>query len=396
MYQRNQFETITSRIKEDRHFIQVIAGPRQVGKSTLINQVLESIDVPYHFCTADSAVASNSGWISEQWETARSNMAANNLDEYLLVIDEIQKIFNWSEVVKKEWDQDSLNKLNIKVILLGSSRLLLKKGLTESLAGRFEMIRMGHWTFTEMHEAFGWDINQYIYFGGYPGCAYMIDNESRWKQYIIDSIIEPAIAKDALMTATVYKPALLRQLFELGCSYSGELLSLNKMLGQLDDAGNVTTLAGYLEILSECHLIKGLQKYANDNSRKYNSIPKYQVYNQALLSVYNGHGYMEERTNPTRWGRWTESAVGAYLVGLSDQCDYKVYYWRENSDEVDFILSRRGRLIAIEVKSGKRTTSSGLTVFREKFSPKNSIIVGSGGIPVEEFLHWDLGKLLDN
>lgn len=237
MYKRHQFRILNSRISEPRRFIQVISGPRQTGKSTLVRQVLKETDIPFAFETADDVPDNNPAWISQVWESARLTMEFNGHKEFLLVIDEIQKLGNWSETVKKEWDRDTFNELNLKVILLGSSRLLLKKGLTESLAGRFELIRMGHWSYREMKEAFGWDLKQYVYFGGYPGSAGLISDESRWRSYIKDSIIEPSISKDVLMTTLIYKPALLRQLFELGCSYSGELLSLNKMLGQLQNAG---------------------------------------------------------------------------------------------------------------------------------------------------------------
>lgn len=393
MIKRNYCETLKGRIEEPRHFIQVVAGPRQVGKTTLVRQTLDEINIPHTFVTADATPSNNGEWISTQWESARAKLSISGSDEYLLVIDEVQKMDNWSEVVKREWDLDTFNGVNLKVVLLGSSRLMLKKGLTESLAGRFELIRVGHWTYAEMHEAFGWTLDQYIYYGGYPGSAHLIKNERRWRQYVKDAIVEPAISKDVLLTTTIYKPAVLRQLFELGCGYSGELLSFNKMLGQLTDAGNVTTLASYLQLLDEAELLCGLKKYANDNARKYSSIPKYQIYNPALMSVFQGRGFAQERTTPDRWGRWVESAVGAYLVGHAADWDYKVYYWRDTPYEVDFVLARRETIVAIEVKSGHRSTNEGLPRFREKFAPKHTLIVGSGGISVEEFLQADIRRL---
>lgn len=394
MFVREQYNTITSRIQEPRGFIQVLIGPRQVGKSTLIKQVLQSTNIPYLFRAADDTSGSNSSWISEQWSTARSRMQTQNLNEFLLVLDEVQKLDNWSETVKKEWDEDSFNDVNLKVILLGSSRLLLKKGLTESLLGRFELIRMGHWSFAEMQEAFGVTLDQYIYFGGYPGSARLVESETRWKRYVKDAIIEPALSKDVLLTSTIYKPALIKQLFELGCSYSSELLSLNKMLGQLQDAGNVTTLAGYLQILDECELLTGLHKYAYDKSRKYNSIPKYQVYNSALMTAYSEGTFKSERLDPRRWGRRVESAVGAHLISNADKQDYKVFYWRDASDEVDFVIARGDKSVGIEVKSGRRTTNKGLALFKEQFNPQYTLVVGSGGISIEEFLQTDVSKLL--
>ncbi len=393
MFKRSYYQTVKTRIEEPRAFIQVLAGPRQVGKTTLMEQVLEEVSLPYTSETADGVSTDDAHWISEVWDAVRSKMDFREEKEHLLVIDEIQKLTNWSEIVKKEWDRDTRERRNLKVVLLGSSRLLLMKGLTESLAGRFELIRMGHWDYAEMRDAFGWTLDQYIYFGGYPGSARMVNNETRWKRYIADSLVNAAIAKDVLMTSTVYKPALLRQLFELGCSYSGELLSLNKMLGQLQDAGNVTTLAGYLHLLDQCNLLGNLQKYANDEARKYASIPKYQVYNNALHSVYAGTSFESERITPKRWGRWVESAIGAYLLNHAETLGYKVYYWREKVDEVDFVLERNGNVVGIEVKSGRRSTNNGLPLFREKYHPKRTLVVGTNGISVEEFLQLDLNKL---
>ena len=253
---------------------------------------------------------------------------------------------------------------------------------------------MGHWSFAEMQEAFGITLDQYIYFGGYPGSARLVGSETRWKRYVKDSIIEPALSKDVLPTSTIYKPALIKQLFELGCSYSSELLSLNKMLGQLQDAGNVTTLAGYLQILDECELLTGLHKYAYDKSRKYNSIPKYQVYNSALMTAYSEGTFKSERLDPRRWGRRVESAVGAHLINNADNQDYKVFYWRDAADEVDFVIARGDKSVDIEVKSGRRTTNKGLALFKEQFNTQYALVVGSRGISIEEFLQTDVSKLL--
>ncbi len=189
----------------------------------------------------------------------------------------------------------------------------------------------------------------------------MIDNEKRWRKYIKDSLVAPAIEKDVIMTSNIYKPALMKQLFELGCGYSAEILSLTKLMGQLQDAGNVTTLAAYLDILDECALLTGLQKYGRDDARKRGSIPKYQVYNNALLTAYKGHSFLADRTDTKLWGRWVESAIGAHILSMAEELDYKVYYWREPSrskdesdKEVDFIIDNDGELTAIEVKSGRR------------------------------------------
>lgn len=395
MIERVQIQEIIERLQEPRRTIQVVAGPRQVGKTTTVKQALQQQAIPFRFLNADGVNAEDNAWIAAQWEEVRAWMRFNGYSETVLAIDEIHKINNWSEQVKREWDTDTFNDLGIKVVLLGSSRLLLKKGLTESLAGRFEIIPMGHWSFTEMQDAFGWDINQYIYFGGYPGSAPYIKNEARWRRYMREAIISPAIEKDVLQTTYIYKPALMHQLFRLGCAYSGELLSYNKMLGMLQDAGNATTLVNYLEVLGESKLLTGLPKYVMDASRKYRTIPKLQVFNNGLLTALSeGATYEKVVTDPKRWGRWVESAVGCYLLDKANELEYTVYYWRENNEEVDFVVRRGERLLAIEVKSGRRQMNSGVGKFREQYHPQHTLMVGGDAMPVEQLFKGDIGTLL--
>ncbi len=395
MIRRLQNDSLISNIAEPRRTIQVVAGPRQVGKTTMVKQVLKEIAIPSLFFNADGVAPDDNAWVAARWEDARAQMRFGQNQEFLIVFDEIHKINNWSEQVKKEWDADSFNDVNMKVVLLESSRLLLKKGLTESLAGRFELLPMSHWSYQEMHEAFGFDINQYVYFGGYPGSAAYLPNEGRWRRYMRDSIVAPAIEKDVLQTTYIYKPALMHQLFRLGCAYSAEQLSYNKMLGQLQDAGNATTLVNYLEVLGESKLLIGLQKYAVDKSRKYRSIPKLQVFNNALLTVMSdGMTFEKAYTHPTLWGRWVESAVGCYLLDKADELEYQLYYWRESDEEVDFVIARGESLVAIEVKSGRRQNNTGLSTFRNMYHPQYSLVVGSESMPLEQFFTGNLANLL--
>ena len=317
------------------------------------------MELPSFIFNADAIPADDNDWIRRVWESVRIQVRNQSLSEAILVIDEIQKLKQWSEVVKREWDADIRNKVPIKVLLLGSSRLLLRKGLTESLAGRYELIRMGHWSYPEMRDAFGFTLEQWIYFGGYPGAADYIADMRRWKKYIKDSLVAPAIEKDVIMTSNIYKPTLMKRLFELGCSYSSEQISLTKLLGQLQDAGNVTTLSSYLEVLGQCNLLTGLHKYAFDEARKRQSIPKILTYNNALMTAYRGKGLERDMADPMVWGRWIESAVGAYLLDFAEEQDAHVYYWRDRNDEVDFIVECQGDVVAIEVKSGRRGMNMG-------------------------------------
>lgn len=368
-------------------------GPRQVGKSTVVKQVLHDIKVPHLLFLADDVPASQRYWISDCWNQARIFLKTQNAKEVILVIDEIQKIRNWSEIVKKEWDTDSYNDTPIKVLLLGSSRVLLEKGLADSMSGRYEEIRMGHWNYREMHDAFGWSLEQFLFYGGYPGSATLINDEERWSDYIGASIVDATINKDILQNTVVTKPALLKQTFELCSAYSGEIVSLTKMLGQLQDAGNTTTLSAYLNLLSQSGLVGGLQKYAIDMTRKRGSIPKYQVYNNALKDIYVNEDFKHAVMDRKLWGRIYESAVGCYLMNEAFRKRMQLFYWRDGDKEVDFVLQKKDRIVAIEVKSNAETDTEGLHTFSEKFHPVQSIIVGQSGIPIEDFLNMDL-KLL--
>ncbi|MBR6455703.1 MAG: ATP-binding protein [Prevotella sp.] len=393
MYKRYEYQVVMNRLKEPRKFIQVVMGPRQVGKSTVVKQVLQDLDMPYQLFSADNVPASNTAWVSNCWAAVRSLKENKGFESIILVIDEIQKISNWSEVVKKEWDSDTFHDCNIKVLLLGSSRVLLEKGLSESLGGRFEEIRMTHWSYREMKECFGFTLDQYLFYGGYPGAADLIGVPDRWEQYIQSAIIDATINKDILMNTPIGKPALLRQTFELGASYSGKLLSLNKMLGSLQDAGNTVTLAGYVNLLDESGLLCGLRKYSIDIARRRASIPKFQVYNNALKMVYNPRTFEQAIMDRTEWGHIFESGIGAWIVSQAFVHRFEVFYWRDRDDEVDFILRKKGTIVAIEVKINAEKNTNGLAVFREKFKPKSAFIVGDGGISAEEFLTMDIRSL---
>lgn len=392
MYKKTEYQLIKSRLEEPRRFIQVVTGPRQVGKTTVVKQVLKDLGQPFLYYSADNVPASNAGWLSGCWEAGRSLLAINGWDNILLVIDEIQKIRNWSEAVKKEWDADSFADREVKVLLLGSSRVMLQKGLSESLAGRYEEIRMGQWSYAEMRDCFDFTLPQYLFYGGYPGAATLVGDDDRFRDYVQSAIIDATVNKDILMDTPISKPALMRQTFELGASYSGELLSLNKMLGSLQDAGNTSTLAGYVRLLKESGMLAGLQKYGMDASRSKSSIPKWQVYDNALKTQFSSLTLEQALTNRREWGHIFESGIGAHLLCRSFIHGFELYYWRENALEVDFVLRCRGSVVAIEVKSNGERFAAGLKAFRERFHPSRTLIVGDAGIPAEEFLCADITK----
>jgi predicted AAA+ superfamily ATPase len=386
MKRDNIFQTIKKRIAEPRRFVQVLAGPRQVGKTTLARQIMAEKGVVSHYATADEPTLRDRTWLEQQWETGRLR-ARGQATGAILVLDEIQKVSGWSETAKRLWDEDTHAGIPLKVMLLGSAPLLIERGLTESLAGRFEVIPVPHWSFAEMREAFGWTVEQYVYFGGYPGSAPLIGEPARWRSYIVDSLIETTISRDILLMTRVDKPALLRRMFQLGCAYSGQILSYQKMLGQLQDAGNTVTLAHYLELLEGAGMVMGLMKYVHGQVRQRGSSPKLQVLNTALMSAQGGKAFEEVRNSGDDWGRYVESCVGAHLVNTSAGTAFEVTYWRERNHEVDFVLQLGTECVAIEVKSGRRRESlPGMAAFAKHFSPKKTLLVGSQGIALEEFL----------
>lgn len=393
-FQRPQAAPFLRRLTEPRRFIQVLAGPRQVGKTTLARQVAASLRGPTQYASADEPTLQGRAWIEQQWDIARLAASRTSKHEAILILDEIQKIQSWSEVVKRLWDEDTRSGAGIKVVLLGSAPLLLQHGLTESLAGRFEITYLPHWSYAEMRDAFGWDIHQYLFHGGYPGAAPLIEDVTRWGRYVADALIETTISRDILLMTRVDKPALLRRLFQLGCAYSSQVLSYQKMIGQLQDAGNTTTLATYLELLTGAGMLIGLQKFAGEAVRQRGSSPKLQVMNTALVSAPSGHTLATARSDTEFWGRLCESAVGAYLINQAWEIGASIYYWRDRNREVDFVVETPRTLTAIEVKSSRvRGELPGMQAFASAFQPHRQLLVGGQGIPLEEFLarplsHW--------
>lgn len=416
-FERSQINILRHRLGEVPRFMIVVAGPRQVGKSTLVRQVLSEYRDRSNFIAVDQPLSDavdpfsdqttstltqilpgsppNAEWLVRQWTQARAKAKMLNEGQcYVLAIDEIQKIPRWSEIVKGLWDADRAENLPLHVILLGSSPWLMQKGLTESLAGRYEPIAMAHWSYGEMQAAFDFSLDEYIYFGGYPGSAGLIREETRWRHYVRTALIQPNIEKDILQMTRVDKPALLKALFELGCgAYSGQIIAYDKLRGQLADAGNTTTLAHYLELLSMAGLLSGLSKFAVQEFRKRASSPKLNAHNTALISALAGYSFAEATGDRSYWGRLVESTVGAHLINtVSEDC--KIHYWRESPHEVDFVLTNGRKILAIEVKSGaKFATPKGLAVFAGKFKEARTLIVGEGGVPLVEFLshpaeHW--------
>ena len=411
-FRRPQVETLVRRLSEPPERIVAIFGPRQTGKTTAARQALASIPHEHRYEAIDElksmeapgpfeevgdvaalpSAERSTGWLQYAWERSRRAAWASSRG-FVLVLDEIQKISGWSNAVKGLWDADRRSNCPLHVVMLGSAPLLMQAGLNESLAGRFEPIRVTHWSYSEMSEAFGYSLDEYIYFGGYPGAAGRIHDPDRWITYIRESLVEPNIERDVLSMTRVDKPALLRRLFDLGALYSGQELSYNKMLGPLQDAGNTTTLTRYLKLLSDAGLLTGLSKHTQRPASAKSSTPKLNVLNTALMAVASGYTFEEARADRSYWGRTVESAVGAHLVNTASPSTV-VKYWRDGPHEVDFVLVRGPNTVGIEVKSGTAPMAlAGLSEFARRFNPRDTLVAGESGVPLHEFLsrpadHW--------
>lgn len=386
-------QLLRRRLEGPRSFLQLLVGPRQVGKTTLVHQVRATFGGRSHFASADLPGLTDARWVEQQWEIAR--VLASSGEPCLLVLDEVQKVPDWSVTVERLWDEDTATGLDLQVVLLGSSPLLLQSGSSESLAGRFEMIRATHWTFAEMRAAFGLSLDQWLFYGGYPGAIMVAEDEERWRRYILDSLIETTIARDIQLMTRIDKPALLRRLFALGCECSGQILSYQKMIGQLQDAGNTTTLAHYLDVLGGAGLVMGLPKHSGERVRQRAASPKLLALNTALVTSMSFRSASDLCSDPELRGRLVETAVGAHLVNGLAGSNACVAYWREGDREVDFVVEQAGRLLAIEVKSGRpRSAPPGLAAFEAAFGPCRKLLVGSGGLELETFFLTDPLALL--
>lgn len=359
-FERSFVSTLEERLGGDSPLIQVLVGPRQVGKTTGVRQMLERFQGAYFYANADGVLVSDANWLLEQWQSA---LALG--DGALLVIDEIQKIGNWAEAIKALWDA---RPGRLRVLLLGSSSLQLQSGLTESLAGRFELIRVYHWTYAEMHTAFGHDLERYLSFGGYPGAVRFEGEPERWYSYMKESIVEAVIGKDILQNRRVANPALFRQAFEILCHYPAQEISYTKLLGQLQDRGNTDLVKYYIELYGGAFLVYALRKYSSKEWLARSSSPKILPACPALHTMVSG---ISDQKDSERRGRLFELAVGAELLPLPGE----LFYWREKQAEVDFVLKSRGRLFAIEVKSGRKKSWKGLEAFTEKFPEAKRVLI---------------------
>ena len=384
-YERTVVHEVLDSLKTNRNLLHILVGPRQVGKTTAAIQISKKWPGQVFRESADQPLPPGPEWIRTHWDRA----AAKRNEKTLLILDEVQKVLGWSEVVKSLWDSEQTESNPIKVLLLGSSSLLMQQGLSESLSGRFLLFRCSHWDYREMNTAFQIEFKRWIFFGGYPGSVPMMDNQELWAGYIRDSLIETVISRDVLQLQTVAKPSLLRHLFYFAASAPAQVVSYNKMLGQLVDAGNTTTLAHYLHLLGSAYLLRGLEKFRGGTVKKRGSSPKLVLLNNALVTGSAGYRFDEALENHIWWGRLVENAVGAYIFTSLQGLPWELMYWREGNAEVDYVVQTPRKLLAIEVKSKRPRGFSGLKSFCERWKNAVPVVIGPGGIPLEEFFTSD-------
>lgn len=402
-YERALVAILKQRITEPRRFIQVVVGPRQTGKTTILRQLIAKLDTPVHFVRASQDIIQSRDWLRREWEEGRRLLRnipqvsqSKNSDTkvqspgVLLMIDEIQMVSQWSSVVKSLWDEDTDANRNMQVIVTGSSSLLLTKGLHESLTGRFELHFCEQWDLVECEAAFDYSLDEYLFFGGYPGSAPLIGNKQRWLEYVQNSIIAPSIAKDVIALQSIHKPAVMQALFTLGAAYSGREVSYRKLLGQLDDAGNATTIASYLDLLSKAGLMSGLQKFSEQLVKTRASSPRLVVHDTSLMVASYGQYRDFLLTDPDRKGHLIESAVGAYLIKRAKREGFEVFWWRDGEAKVDFVIQSGRDCTAIEVKSGRIKNRRGLDAFAARFKCTHSLVVGSNKTSLDAFLRGDV------
>jgi predicted AAA+ superfamily ATPase len=353
-------DILASRLKSESQFIQVLLGPRQVGKTTSVLHYLENeYHGRYKFFSADAIFISSTNWIEEIWQEAK-------IGSDLIVIDEIQKIENWSEVIKKLWDETKLSNKKISCLLLGSSSLELQRGLSESLTGRFQLIRAHHWNFKESQQLVKLNFQDYLKFGGYPASYSLIKNQDEFYHYLSQSIVTTVIEKDILKNHSVKSPSLFKQAFELIMSYPAQEISYTKLLGQLQDKGNTDLIKHYISLYEGAYLVKSLHKFSGSLLIKRTSSPKLIPLCPAFYSLQ-----VQQEYSTSEQGRVFELTVGMALVRIFTD----LFYWREGNYEVDYIAKKGKQIYAIEVKSGRRKSTQGLTKFCEHYPNAKKIFI---------------------
>ncbi len=355
--------------------IQLLAGPRQVGKTTLLLEVAERFGKQSVYAAADAPEAALPGF----WEriVARTEETAAARGRAILLLDEAHLLHGWGARLKGVWDRFKRRKTPVHIVASGSSALHLAVGSRESLAGRYERLTLTHWSARSIAEVYGVPTEEaadlVVRMGSYPGAFPLRKDVARWSAYVRDAILEPAIGRDILALAAVRRPALLRQVFGVAASSPAQIVSLQKLQGQLQDAGALETLAHYLALLDEAFLVASLPKYSTNVARRRASPPKLVPLNNALVAVVDPEGIADSKSDPKRFGVWVENACLAHAWNSGQ----RVAYWREEPLEVDGVLEGSWGKWAIEVKTGRFQPSdlTGLLEFSRRHPGFKPLVV---------------------
>lgn len=328
---------------------QILSGPRQVGKTTLLGEIAAEWAGQAIYAPADAPETSLSGWWENLWSKAE-RLTVRRMG--VLLIDEIQGLPDWSRLLKSKLDYIKRRRIPLHVVVSGSSALQLGLGTRETMAGRFERLRLLHWPARELMQRFqisaGAGVEQVVRFGSYPGAVALLPDYARWRDYIKDSIVEPAIGRDVLMMEAIRKPALLRQVFAVCVGHPAEIISIQKLCGQLTERGALDTVAHYLHILEEACLVAAVPKYSLKVVRQRAAPPKLVILNNALLSVTGAQTPPRAGRDPERWGRWVENAC----IALAWNAGQNPCYWRTEPLETDMVLDGSWGRWAVEIKTG--------------------------------------------
>lgn len=417
-FERPQVARLIERLTDDKAppLIVAVTGPRQSGKTTIVQQALRKVarlglrgryvalDDPEarrqtSVSATEGAVAippspHDTDWLVSVWRRARHHAATSDRG-FVLVLDEIQYVENWSTTVKGLWDADRRAGVPLRVVILGSAPWHLLTGMGESLAGRFMPLSVRHWSLSEMAEAFDYSLQEYLFYGGYPGAAPFTSGPGEWRSYIAHSILAPIFERDLLARTRVQRPSVMRQLVDVAPEYSGQIVKPEHLAGRLRGAGSARTIAHYVNLLADAGIMTGLPNYSGSAVGRASSNPKLIVLNSSLMTARSGYSFEEARSDRTFWGRIVETAVGAHLHNTLETSMH-LAYWRDGHHEVDYVLFQGPHVLGIEVKSRRwRGSLPGLTAFGKRFPRAGTLLVGGrDGIPLNEFLYRPAGQWL--
>lgn len=387
--QKEIYQSVVSALANNNSKILIVEGPRQAGKTTMVQRALNELGLKATYANADNEYTDNRLFIHNAWEKKR-----RSANSQLIVLDNIQHIRNWSTLLQAEYEADMAIGKQPRVVLIAASCAPFYRDMeTDFMQQNSTILRLSLWTWADMRDAFGWSLDQYIFFGGYPGLGEIVAKGRPWRNYVRSKLIEPALTNDILIDVRLYKPHVLLQILEEGISYQGEVRSLNGILENTDGAGNTIILSTYLEFLHNAHILYAIRKYSEMMDRRRASIPKMQVHGNAIAAYYKNWRFPKTLQQDKKRHEILLSAVGAHLLNRSFLEGYKITCFWDRYSSIDFIISdSRGRDILINLCRPK--ADNALAYFTRHYGSFRTILVGDGGqMSVEEILDCTIADL---